>query len=77
MSVKMYNKLSNQSKSIEDKKREYLIKTLSRTKRKDYENYIINRIYHKLNRLDVKPVTQQYVTKNTILNMMKKIEFER
>lgn len=27
MSVKMYNKLSNQSMSIEDKKREYLIKT--------------------------------------------------
>ncbi len=64
MSVKMYNKLSNQSMSIEDKKREYLIKTLSRTKRKDYENYIINRIYHKLNRLDVKPVTQQYVKRS-------------
>ncbi|MBK5242616.1 AbaSI family restriction endonuclease [Clostridium sp.] len=44
-----------------DKKREYLIKTLSRTKRKDYENYIINAIWHKLGRLDIQPVTQQYV----------------
>lgn len=64
MIVKMYHNISNQSESIEDKKREYLIKTLSKTKRKDYENYIINRIYHKLNRLDVKPVTQQYVKRS-------------
>lgn len=46
---------------IYDKKREYLIKTLSRTKKKDYENYIINAIWHKLGRLDIQPVTQQYV----------------
>lgn len=26
-------------------KREYLLKTLSRTNRKDYENYVINRMY--------------------------------
>lgn len=44
-----------------DKKREYLIKTLSRTKRKDYENYIVNAIWHKLDRLDIQPVTQQYI----------------
>ena len=44
-----------------DKKREYLIRTLSRTKKKDYENYIINAIWHKLGRLDMQPVTQQYV----------------
>ena len=42
-------------------KTEYLVKTLSRTKRKDYENYVINRIYHLLNDLEIKPVTQQYV----------------
>ncbi|WP_294359549.1 AbaSI family restriction endonuclease [uncultured Clostridium sp.] len=47
-----------------DKKRDYLIKTLSRTKRKDYENYIVNAIYHKLGRLDIKPVTQQYVKRS-------------
>lgn len=49
---------------IKDKKRDYLIRTLSRTKRKDYENYIINAIYHKLNRLDIHPVTQQYIKRS-------------
>ena len=42
-------------------KLEYLIKTLSRTKRKDYENYIVNRVYNELDDLDIKPVTQKYV----------------
>ncbi|MFF2499595.1 AbaSI family restriction endonuclease [Peribacillus sp. NPDC058075] len=42
-------------------KREYLVRTFSRTKRKDYENYILNRIWNRLNRLDLKPVTQQYI----------------
>lgn len=41
-------------------KTEYLVKTLSRTKRKDYENYVINRLYHQLDDLDIKPVSQQY-----------------
>lgn len=40
---------------------EYLIKTFSRTKRKDYENYILNAIWHKIDCLDIRPVTQQYV----------------
>lgn len=44
-----------------DTKREYLVRTFSRTKRKDYENYILNRIWNRLDRLDLKPVTQQYV----------------
>ena len=42
-------------------KREYLIRTLSRTKRKDYENYAIGAIWHRLNNLEIKPVSQQYV----------------
>lgn len=42
-------------------KRDYLIKTFSRTKRKDYENYILTAIWHKLNNLDIKPVSQQYI----------------
>lgn len=45
------------------KKIEYLIKTLSRTKRKDYENYCVNRIYSLLNDLDIKPMTQKCVKK--------------
>lgn len=45
-------------------KRDYLIKTLSRTKRKDYENYVIGAIWHRLNNLEIKPVTQQYVKRS-------------
>lgn len=46
---------------MELEKRDYLVKTLSRTKRKDYENYIINAIWHKLDNMELKPVSQQYV----------------
>ncbi|MYL56731.1 hypothetical protein GLW20_04370 [Virgibacillus halodenitrificans] len=42
-------------------KRDYLVKTFSRTKRKDYENYILTAIWHKLDNMDIKPVSQQYV----------------
>ncbi|MCG3420007.1 AbaSI family restriction endonuclease [Oceanobacillus jordanicus] len=42
-------------------KRDYLVKTFSRTKRKDYENYILTAIWHKLNNLNIKPVSQQYI----------------
>ncbi|WP_143484623.1 AbaSI family restriction endonuclease [Halalkalibacillus sediminis] len=42
-------------------KRDYLIKTFSKTNKKDYENYILTAIWHKLGCLDIKPVTQQYV----------------
>ena len=45
-------------------KREYLIRTLSRTKRKDYENYVIGAIWHRLNNLEIKPVSQQYVKRS-------------
>lgn len=40
---------------------EYLIKTLSRTKRKDYENYVVNAIWNRLNDLTIKPASQWYV----------------
>jgi very-short-patch-repair endonuclease len=46
---------------IEDRKRDYLVKTFSRTKKKDYENYVLNSIWSKLNRLDVQPISQQYI----------------
>lgn len=39
----------------------YLIRALSRTKRKDYENYVVNAIWNRLAMDDVKPVTQQLV----------------
>lgn len=40
-----------------DLKRDYVIKPLSRAKRKDYENYVINAIWTRLDRLDLHPVT--------------------
>lgn len=62
LSSRLIETLNNPN--VDDRKREYLIKTLSRTKRKDYENYVINAIWHKLNRLDVQPVTQQYIRRS-------------
>jgi very-short-patch-repair endonuclease len=49
---------------MHDPKREYLIRTFSRTKRKDYENYILTAIWHKLDRSDIQPVTQQYIKRS-------------
>lgn len=42
-------------------KKEYLVRTFSRTKRKDYENYILNAVWQQMNYPLVRPVTQQYV----------------
>ena len=44
-----------------DEKVRYLIKTLSRTKRKDYENYVVNAIWNRISK-KVRPVSQQYVS---------------
>ena len=46
---------------ITDLKTLYLVKTLSRTKRKDYENYVVNAIWQRLNNSDIEVVSQQYV----------------
>jgi very-short-patch-repair endonuclease len=50
--------------ATKDAKREYLVRTFSRTKRKDYENYILNAIWHKLDRSDIQPVTQQFIKRS-------------
>ncbi|MCB9190284.1 MAG: hypothetical protein H6602_01275 [Flavobacteriales bacterium] len=42
-------------------KKEFIKKQISRTNKKDYENYVTTRIIHKLDNLDVKFVTQQYI----------------
>ena len=42
-------------------KLEYLVRTLSRTRRKDYENYVVNAVWNRLNDTDIQPVTQQLV----------------
>jgi hypothetical protein len=46
---------------IIDPKTRYLIKTLSRTHRKDYENYVINAIWHRLGNPNLEVVSQQYI----------------
>ncbi|HPN30762.1 MAG TPA: hypothetical protein PKY81_07380 [bacterium] len=52
---------NNEAKIIKDEKFRYIIKTLSRTKRKDYENYVINAIWNRLNNNEIEIVTQQYI----------------
>lgn len=42
-------------------KLEYLVKTLSRTKRKDYENYVVNAVWNRLGDPQVKPESQKLV----------------
>ena len=44
-----------------DTKLLYLVKTRSRTKRKDYENYVVNAIWNRINNAKLVPVTQQFV----------------
>lgn len=39
----------------------YITKQLSRTEKKRYEHYVITRIWHLLNDLEIKPITQQYI----------------
>lgn len=59
MSEKILNK--DDDEKIKDKKLLYLVRTLSRTKRKNYENFVINAIWNKLNRDDIEIVSQQYI----------------
>ncbi len=52
---------------MDDKeKTEWIIKTLEHTKGKDYENYVVTGIWHRLvqKKIELKPVTQQYVRRN-------------
>lgn len=42
-------------------KLQYIIKQFSKTNKKNYENYVVTRIWHLLNNLEYKMITQQYV----------------
>lgn len=42
-------------------KLDYIVRSLGRTTHKKYEHYVVSRIWHLLNDLDIKFVTQQYV----------------
>ncbi|MDM8322574.1 restriction endonuclease [Bifidobacterium pullorum] len=49
---------------VADYKLTYLVRTLSRTKRKDYENYVINAVWNRLGIPDLKPVSQQLIRRD-------------
>ena len=53
----------NNSKKDKMDKKEYIVKQLHRTHNKKFENYCITRIWHILNDLDIKIVTQQYIVR--------------
>lgn len=49
---------------VRDERREYLAHVLSRTKRKDYENYVVNAVWQRLADPFLKPETQRYVRRD-------------
>ncbi len=44
-------------------KLEFIVRQLAKTDKKNYENYVVTRILNKLDNLDVKFITQQYVSR--------------
>jgi len=42
---------------------EYIIKQISKTNKKNYENYVVTRIWHGINNTDIKFTTQQFVSR--------------
>ena len=51
----------NNEAPIIDVRRDYLVHVLSRTKRKDYENYVVNAVWQRLQDPYLQPETQRYV----------------
>ncbi len=45
------------------RKVDYIIKQISKTNKKNFENYVVTRIWHLLDRTDIKFVTQQFVNR--------------
>lgn len=44
-------------------KKEYVIRQISKTNKKNYENYVVSGIWHLLNDMNIKFVTQQYISR--------------
>ena len=42
---------------------EYIIKQISKTNKKNFENYVVTRIWHGINNTDIKFTTQQFVSR--------------
>lgn len=45
-------------------KLQYLVRQIAKTNKKNYENYVVTRIWHRLDNLEIKFVTQQYIAKS-------------
>jgi len=43
-------------------KKEFILKQIAKTNKKNDENYVVTRLWHKLDRLDLKMITQQHIT---------------
>lgn len=50
---------------VRDERREYLAHVLSRTKRKDFENYVVNAVWQRLADPYLQPETQRYVRRDS------------
>ena len=46
-------------------KKEFLLRQIAKTNKKNYENYVVTRVIHQLDDLSIKVVTQQYVTRRS------------
>ena len=53
-------------------KKDYIVRQLRRTHNKRFENYVITRIWHLLDNLDIKIITQQYIVRPSDDNGRKK-----
>lgn len=54
---------ANNEKIIYDKKLEYISRQFKKAEHKKFEHYVVTRIWHFLNDLEIKFVTQQYVVR--------------
>lgn len=54
-------KQSSNVEFVHDERCDYLVRVLSRTKRKDYENYVVNAVWQQHADPELKPETQRYV----------------
>lgn len=48
---------------MEYNKLTYILRQLSKTNKKNYENYVVTRMYNRLDDLEIKFITQQYVSR--------------
>ncbi|MEY8677679.1 AbaSI family restriction endonuclease [Granulimonas faecalis] len=57
-------KRNRDTRAVDDARRDYLVRVLSCTKRKDYENYVVNAVWQRLAEPTLQPETQRYVRRD-------------